>query len=202
MEEVVLLQETDDTHTWVHSTSGSYSSQSAYRCYFLGSISFEPWQRLWKTWVPLRCKFFLWLAIRNRCWTADRLGRRNLPHPAKCLLCDQEEETVQHLLVSCVFARQAWFSILTKVGLGSLTPQLDDQVFSEWWRRVLEGLPASIQKGLNSLIILVAWCIWKHRNACVFDGISPSLIHLMQVVEEEMSLWTMAGAKGLSTLMA
>jgi hypothetical protein len=29
------------------------------------------------------------------------------------------------------------------------------------------------RKGLNSLIILVAWEIWKHRNACVFEGVVP-----------------------------
>jgi hypothetical protein len=25
-----------------------------------------------------------------------------------CTLCDQEEETIQHILVSCVFTRQVW----------------------------------------------------------------------------------------------
>jgi hypothetical protein len=28
-------------------------------------------------------------------------------------------------------------------------------------------------QGVNSLIILGAWVLWKHTNACVFDGITP-----------------------------
>jgi hypothetical protein len=43
----------------------------------------------------------LWLAAHNKCWAADRLAKRGLSHPDKCLLCDQEEETINHLLVSC-----------------------------------------------------------------------------------------------------
>jgi hypothetical protein len=35
------------------------------------SITFEPWKRIWKSWAPNKCKDFLWLAIRNRYWTAE-----------------------------------------------------------------------------------------------------------------------------------
>jgi hypothetical protein len=61
--------------------------------------------------------FFLWLVAHDRCWTTDRLARRNLPHPELCALCDQEEETINHLLSSCVFAREFWFILLKRVSL-------------------------------------------------------------------------------------
>jgi len=99
------LNEMEDRHVWRLESGGCCSSKSAYRAYFQGSITFEPWKRLWKSWAPNKCKVFLWLAIRNRCWTADRLEKRGLPHPNQCPLCDQENETVQHLLASCVVAR-------------------------------------------------------------------------------------------------
>jgi len=101
----VNLSDLEDVHRWKLEASGSFSTQSAYRCYFLGSITFEPWKRLWKSWAPGKCMTFVWLAIRNRCWTADRLAKRGLQHPERCVLCDQEEETIQHILTSCVFAR-------------------------------------------------------------------------------------------------
>lgn len=28
---------------------------------------FWTWKRLWKSWAPQKCKFLLWLAIRNKC---------------------------------------------------------------------------------------------------------------------------------------
>ena len=40
-----------------------------------------------------------------------------------------------------------------------------------------EGLVPSLhRKGFNTLVILVAWWIWKHINACVFDGVSPNTV--------------------------
>jgi hypothetical protein len=54
----------------------------------------------------------MWLVVHNRCWTADRLARQNLPHPEQCPFCNQEDETIHHLLTGCVFARQFWHVIL------------------------------------------------------------------------------------------
>jgi len=69
----VMLTQNDDKHVWMHIASGQFSSKSCYRAFFMGSISFEPWKRLWKAWAPPKCKFFLWLAIRNKCWAANNL---------------------------------------------------------------------------------------------------------------------------------
>ncbi|GJN13632.1 hypothetical protein PR202_gb00357 [Eleusine coracana subsp. coracana] len=77
----ITLSEQEDHHIWRLNGSGTYSSKSAYKAFFNGSITFEPWCRLWKSWAPPKCKFFLWLAIRNRCWTADKLAKRRLNHP-------------------------------------------------------------------------------------------------------------------------
>lgn len=70
-----VLSPAEDIHHWKLNSSGIFSTKSAYRSFFFGSITFEPWKRLWKSWAPGKCKTFLWLAIRNRCWTADRLDR-------------------------------------------------------------------------------------------------------------------------------
>lgn len=79
----IALTDHEDHHIWKYEASGCYSSKSAYKAYFNGSVTFEPWCRIWKTWAPQKCKFFLWLAIKNRCWTADRLARRGLDHPER-----------------------------------------------------------------------------------------------------------------------
>jgi hypothetical protein len=91
----VVLKDEHDRHSWRHEASGLYSSKSCYNALFTGAITFEPWKRLWKTWPH-----FLWLAIRDKCWTADRLQSRRLPHPVACSLCDQVQETIQHILTS------------------------------------------------------------------------------------------------------
>jgi hypothetical protein len=119
---------------------------------------------VWKSWAPLKCCFFLWLAAQNRCWMADRLAKRGLNHPDRCSLCEQESEIIDNLLVSCVFTRELWFFLLRQFGLQSLAPQLGSSSFMIWWQEASEAVNNLIKKGLNSLIILGAWIIWNHRK--------------------------------------
>jgi hypothetical protein len=105
-----------------------------------GSLLFGAYERIWKTWTPPKCAFFLWLVLHNRCWTADRLAKRNLPHPNLCLLCEQEQESINHLLVGCVFARQFWFILLQRVGLAALAPLPAVASFDEWWRQASDSV--------------------------------------------------------------
>ena len=111
------------------------------RLSLMGRSLFESWRRIWKSWAPAKCKVFLWLAVRNRCWTADQLAKRNLPHLSLCPLCDQAEETIQHLLTSCVFAREFWFRILSPVGFQRCVPDNRDQDFAGWWRKAAKQVP-------------------------------------------------------------
>uniref|UniRef100_A0A0A9HR92 Reverse transcriptase zinc-binding domain-containing protein n=1 Tax=Arundo donax TaxID=35708 RepID=A0A0A9HR92_ARUDO len=190
----------EDQHLWAPSVTGEFSCKSAYVRFFTGAVEFEPWKLIWKSWTPPRCKFFMWLAILNRCWTADRLARRGLDHPDRCPLCDQADETIQHLLFACVFARGIWFSVLSITGLQQLTPNQDGQTLQEWWSQAQFEVTPQCRKGFNSLVILIAWWLWKHRNSCVFEGASPSYHVILQDIQDDAKMWCMAGAKGLSSL--
>jgi hypothetical protein len=189
-----------DKHIWKFSPTGQYSSKSAYDMLFLGSTSLGAYERIWESWAPSKCSFFLWLVMHNRCWTADRLARRGLPHPSVCPLCDQEEETIQHLLISCVFARQFWYSLLSRSGLPNLSPDNANCSLDDWWSRAVEKIPRDLQSGFNSLVILGAWSLWRHRNDCVFNGRSPSLASALTLAGDELRMWCSAGAKGLNLL--
>ena len=63
--------------------------------------------------------------------------------------------------------------------------------------RVVE---AAARKDFNSLVILGAWIIWKHRNMCVFDGCSSSLVVALRAAREEVVLWSLTEIKALSFL--
>lgn len=161
---------------------------------------FEPYERISKSWAPPKCRFFMWLVAHRCCWTADRLARRGLPHPEQCPHCSQEDEDIQHLLVGCVFARQFWFKLLQDVGIEVLAPQLTEVSFDDWWRKVECVVGGEMRKGLNSLIILGASTIWKHRNDCVFNGATPNITTALMLAKDEANLWSIAGAKGITLL--
>ena len=79
----------------------------------------------------------MWLVAHDRCWTADRLARRGLPHPERCPHCDQDEETINHLLLSCVFAGDFWFRLFHRVGLQILAPRIGEELFDDWWEKII-----------------------------------------------------------------
>jgi hypothetical protein len=107
----ILQPDIPDRYRWKLTQDGSYSSKSTYATFFVGSIKFGLWRRIWNTWAPPCSKFFIWLVAHNQVWAADRLARRNLPHPEFCPLCDLVHETINHLLVGCVFARLVWTTV-------------------------------------------------------------------------------------------
>jgi len=199
---VELQPDVEDTHIWQFSNTGQYTSKSAYEALFIGAIQFGPWERIWRSWAPSKCKFFLWVAAHKRCWTGDRLARKGLQHPAACPLCDQAQETIDHLLVSCVFARQLWFSLLLKFCLQVLAPNLEDENFEEWWANASGRVSGQVLNGLNSIIILGAWNLWNHHNRCVFDGASPSISNIISTTLEDLQQWSLAVARGISFLLA
>lgn len=166
-----------------------------------GGIQFEPHHRLWRSWAPLKVKIFVWLACWKRCWTSHRLACRGLPHPDKCPLCDQQEEDIDHLLISYVFVREVWHQVLSWVRLQEVTPTPQEQSFQLWWRRVERRLIKEHRKGFNTLVMLVAWETWKHSNKCVFDGVAPRTQVMLTEIKQEAQLWAKAGAKKLRSIL-
>jgi hypothetical protein len=85
-------------------------------------------------------------------------------------------------------------------GLQRCTLTSGAQNFQEWWQTAERIVPKQMRVGLNSLISLVLWYMWKQRNACVFHRILPSVPRIILDINSEAALWCMAGAKGLVSL--
>jgi hypothetical protein len=64
----------------------------------------------------------MWLVAHRKVWTSDRLQKKGMDHPERCPLCDQDQETLDHMLIGCVFAREFWFKLLHQVNLQLLAP--------------------------------------------------------------------------------
>jgi hypothetical protein len=182
-------------HKWRFEASGQFSSKSAYEALFHGAIHFKPSKLIWSTWAPRKCKFFLWLVAHNRCWKADRLARRGLPHPERCPFCDQEDETIQHLLRACVSSRQFWQQLLRCFDLLDLAPQTILAGFFEWWQQAGETLNKEAHRGFHSLVVLGAWILWKMRNDIVFNGASPRIDQALLLAQDEADLGCMQAPK-------
>ena len=54
-----------DTIKWKLSATGEYSTASSYKAHFIGSTTAPNLPSIWRTWAPLKCKFFAWLILQQ-----------------------------------------------------------------------------------------------------------------------------------------
>lgn len=191
---------TEDIIIWKLTASQVYSAKLVYNALFLGSIDFAGHKPIWKAWAS-KCKFFIWLAVHNRCWTADWLQRRGLPNHGVCEFCSQELETVDRLFVACNWVRQFWRKLLHSFGLSRLAPVAINMTMLNWWLAARNLFNKDWRKDFNSLVILAVWMIWCERNARVFEGKSLQMADFMSKVLDKTTNWRQAGVERLSNLI-
>jgi hypothetical protein len=112
LEGVELTHGRPDNLIWWWSLTGVYSASVAYNTMFLGQSQVLGTKELWKTKAPRKCRFFGWHVLHDRSWASNRLWRHGLRDESTYSLCDQEPETLVHLLVGCPFAKEVWFLLL------------------------------------------------------------------------------------------
>lgn len=130
---------------------------------------------------------------------SQRLAKRGLPHPAAWHLCDQAVESIQHILVNCVFSGQVWILILQSLGLFSTLPDHITRVFSSWWSRAAKKVEKELvggqeqwkgwermsKRGLNPMIILSGGSSGMSR----YGTRTSSLIVLFWLLVKCMHAW-------------
>jgi hypothetical protein len=188
--DVALFEGVEDSFRWGWEKDFSYSARSGYRALFGARVDMPGALQIWRSRAPPNCKVFLWLASRNRCWTADRLSRRGLPHPAACPFCDQSTETLDHLLMGCVLSRDVWATCLRWWGKLHWMPKLDSS-FVAWLQEKRSG-PGG-DRDLWTGVTLVCWCLWRHRNDIVFEKVAPSKAVVISAIATEAEMWRIAG---------
>jgi hypothetical protein len=100
-----------DEAVWRRTANGVFTVKSAYNMFFLANVKFACAKPIWKSKAPMKCKFFMWLAVHRRCLTADNLQRRGWPHNVTCPLCSVASETCTHLFVHCRFSHKVWSKV-------------------------------------------------------------------------------------------
>lgn len=164
----VQLSHDDDGITWILNSKGIYTAKDAYEAQFLGRIRQPLLEKAWKVKAENKIKFYLWLLLQNRNWTADRLSTRGWPCNPTCPFCDQAPETAIHILLGCPYSKEVWNMS------GPIHPQMTDVALSSnsvkcWWRKLHLIAPKEIGKEQIAFAAYVAWHHWNERNRRVFQ---------------------------------
>ena len=135
--------------------------------------------------MPLKIKIFMWFLYRKEILTKDNLIKRRWAGCKKCVFCDADE-TVDHLFVSCDFARKIWRLVHFTF---SITPPMNvTNLFGTWLNGVDKDTKASIRVGVCDFL----WAIWNCRNDVIFNNLEAG--HFLQVVHRAthwIHMWSM-----------
>ena len=146
-----------------------FSTSSAYRSFFIWQHPTEGAKLLQKARAPPKCKFFIWLVLHDRCWTADRHKRHGLQDDDTCSLCNQLPETIDHLLLVCPFSREVWFRALRMMHWGAVSSTAQTYTLADWWYGARKRISKDDRRCFDFLVVLLCWLLWKERNNGTFN---------------------------------
>eukprot|EP00253_Pinus_taeda_P014894 PITA_14894 len=98
---------TKDKRGW-GSHSGSFSVAEGYKSLIVvPNVPPDPtkWKFIWGLPSLPKIDFFSWTLAHNSIFTGDNLRKQGMEGPTRCPLCMSEEETADHLLLLCPFAK-------------------------------------------------------------------------------------------------
>ena len=99
---------------------------------------------------------------------------------------------MEHLLLVCAFAKQVWFALLQPLQLATLMPEHDADIAS-WCLRQRSRVDSKDRPMFDSLLLLVAWSLWKERNARVFGRPASDALAVVRAVLREGEEWALGG---------
>ena len=131
----------------------------------------------------MKIKLFMWLVHHKKILTSDNIRKRGILGTSKCHLCEAQEETMEHLLNSCIFTSRLWDTFAnifqqTDRDKGSIINTLNN------WRRNFSDYEfLSSTWALTPSFII--WNVWKERNNRIFKNENkPSQCLFEQILKQ------------------
>lgn len=129
----VIITSEDDVIKWCVDKRGLYSVNIGYR---LLENEIEDNDQLTKLCWNKSCLpyvgTFAWLAIKGIIFMGKRLSRLGFHGPFTYLLCKEEKDTLDYLLLNYDFTNQCWRFLLHKLNWHIHLPSLVNNLFQIW----------------------------------------------------------------------
>jgi hypothetical protein len=141
---------------------------------------------IWRVKAPTRVAFFVWSAAMGKILTHDNLRKRNVVVIEWCCMCKKNEDSIDHLLLHCEVACDLWSYILTLFGVEWVMPRMVLEFLTSWGASVGYGRAKEARR-LAPLCLL--WCIWRERNARLFEDVETSMVELRKRLLNMLYIW-------------
>lgn len=128
------------------------------------------------------------MAVQERVLTRSVLVRRGILNEEYnfCPLCNNEEETPNHLLVLCDSARRVWNEIMKWWSIVWVCPATLKGLFLFW-----NGFPfKNLEKSCwQATFYAVVWTLWICRNDTVFNEKPWEEEDIVDLVKTRVAIW-------------
>lgn len=173
-----------DTFVWTGSDSG-FSIKSAYDVIRRKSPKVSWRNIVWDPGILPKQAFILWFLFQGRLKTRDLLRSRGMQISAECGLCNQDEESIEHLFFSCPVSKLCWESLLAVRGMRRSACSWT--VEKRW---ILRNARSRNRRSKKIIICLAAavYAIWAERNGRVFRNEQNSQAVLLSKIESTIQL--------------
>jgi len=127
-------------------------------------------------------KFILWLALKGKLQTLDRIGQWMMIDEV-CPLCRSDGESLQHLFFSCPVAGNIWGSLLQWQGITRSNQGWLEEV--QWAQRNCKGKRkgASVYK---MVLVATVYQVWQERNIRMFQHSTRSQHAIIRHIIQEV----------------
>jgi len=163
-----------DTISWVHSEDGRFTVNKLYKKE-MGTqqgLRLARWKYVWTSQAPTKIKCFVWLVAKRAYLTHEVLQRKGVQLVPRCFLCNETNETNNHLFLHCRVTGQLWSLFLRLTGNSWTMPEHTADLLSCWIRR---GGSKSQKKWWRIIPACIWWSVWKERNGRCYENKSNSI---------------------------
>ncbi|KAL6555052.1 hypothetical protein OROGR_006310 [Orobanche gracilis] len=129
-----------------------------------------------------KAKLILWLALRGRLATKERLAKFTTLPDINCVFCNSDIESVNHITLNCSVVQQVWKAIMAWFGDPSIISvgQSDIQQMAV---KIRGEKPA--RRLLKALITELIYAIWLARNKKIFQGTAADFNQILRNVVQK-----------------
>ena len=114
-------------------------------------------------------------------------------------MCKEDGESVDHMFLHCVFAKELWDMVFVLFGIHRVMPRRVIDLFACWQGNFGRHQHINIWRAIPHCLM---WCVWKERNARTFEGCEQTVAELKLLFLHMLFDWTSAiGLCRSSTLL-
>ena len=188
-----------DKVIWPFFNSGEYQVKQDYK--MLMAINQENsnrndhtrkkcWLNFWKLGIPFRVFTFLWKILHCGLPTRTELAKKQIITYETCAVCGEYQETLDHLFMSCHFARAIWY--VAAQGLRTHLTNTTDLV--NWMKSQIGNCNIKSHGDIEILTEqgAILWTIWKTRNRAIFEKLEPDIHQALHIVQRLKGEWMQA----------